>query len=253
MRAMGQKTMPARPRRVAGFAAKTPRQALAREDWIRAAKDALIRAGINAVKVVPLARRLHVTRGSFYWHFKSLSELHKELLKAWERTNTEPFERALLTGEAPHAIKEFQTVIDLWVQEKDYSPAFDTAVRDWARISKEAAAAVRRADGRRIDVLHHIFIDMGYVDPEALVRARIAYFHQVGYYTLQLEEDPEQRLALVPIYAQVLTGSSHESIRAAGASSGPTQVEKVAQLSPEALPAEVSPTAARVADKSKAR
>ena len=166
MRAMGQKTMPVRPRRAAGSAAKTPRQALAREDWIGAAKDALIRAGINAVKVVPLARRLHVTRGSFYWHFKSLSELHKELLKAWERTNTEPFERALLTGEAPHAIKEFQTVIDLWVQEKDYCPAFDTAVRDWARIDGARPAAHRFAA--------RIYEDMGAIDLAAEAAERAA-------------------------------------------------------------------------------
>jgi hypothetical protein len=65
---------------------------------------------------------------------------------------------------------------------------------------------VRRVDGRRIGVLHKIFIDLGFGDPEALVRARVAYFHQVGYYALAITQDRESRLALVPIYVQVLTG-----------------------------------------------
>ena len=31
---------------------------------------------------------------------------------------------------------------------------------------------------------------------QALVRARIMYFHQIGYYALQIREDPERRRAL---------------------------------------------------------
>jgi AcrR family transcriptional regulator len=204
-----------RRRRSGPRIARGARRSLGREDWIAAARDALIRAGINAVKVVALARRLRVTRGSFYWHFTSHADLLSELLTDWERTNTEPFERALSTGNSPHGVQEFLTVINLWVEEQDYSPAFDTAMRDWARNSRDAAAAVRRADERRIAVLHRIFIGMGYVDPEALVRARVTYFHQVGYYTLQLPEDRAQRRALVPVYAQVLAGACHELIKRA--------------------------------------
>ena len=42
---------------------------LDREDWIAAGLGALERGGVEAVAVVPLARELGVTRGSFYWHF----------------------------------------------------------------------------------------------------------------------------------------------------------------------------------------
>jgi hypothetical protein len=79
-------------------------------------------------------------------------------------------------------------------------------VRDWARTSKSAAAAIRRVDARRIDILHAVFRDLGYADPEAMVRARVTYFHQVGYYAVNLREEPEARKALVPVYIQVLAG-----------------------------------------------
>src|SRR5579863_5677371 len=83
------------------------RQSLGREDWIAAARAELIAAGVNAVKVGRLARRLRVTRGSFYWHFKSHEDLLHELLRSWEKTNTEPFERALTQSGAPQGIREF--------------------------------------------------------------------------------------------------------------------------------------------------
>jgi AcrR family transcriptional regulator len=212
---MAQRKSTARKPRASRSSGAAARQSLGREDWIAAARAELITAGINSVNVERLARRLRVTRGSFYWHFKSHKDLLRELLESWEQTNTGPFERALTENGAPNGVKEFLTIINLWVEETDYSPAFDTAVRDWARTSPEVATAVRRVDERRIEVLHRVFLDMGFVDPEALIRARVAYFHQVGYYALQIRDEPEIRRTLVPLYCQVLLGSSQELIRAA--------------------------------------
>jgi AcrR family transcriptional regulator len=204
-----------RKRRSSRDTARAARQPLGREDWIAAARAELIAGGLNAVKIERLAGRLRVTRGSFYWHFTSHADLLRDLLSSWEQTNTNPFEQALVHDGTRHGMKEFLTIINLWLEEKDYSPAFDTAVRDWARTSREATAAVRRADERRIEVLHRVFIDMGFLDPDALIRARITYFHQVGYYALEIRENPERRRALVPLYCQVLLGKPNELINAA--------------------------------------
>jgi hypothetical protein len=107
---------------------------------------------------------------------------------------------------------EFLAIVNLLLAEKDYSPAFDLAVRDWARTSREAATAVRHADERRMEVLHRIFSDMGFPDPEALVRARITYFQQIGYYTLGIHEEPDARRKLLPHYLRVLVGKSIEEL-----------------------------------------
>ena len=185
--------------------------------WIAAARSELIKHGILGVKIGRLARHLKVTRGGFYWHFKDRADLLRQLLADWEATTTAPFERALSTD--GNGVKEFQAVVDLWVSEKEYSPAFDTAVRDWARKSKDVAVAVHRADNKRIEVLRRIFLDMGYADPEALVRARVAYFHQVGYYALGMVENPVRRRRLVPVYVAVLVGTPPSRPRATGSRS----------------------------------
>ena len=44
---------------------------LTREDWVLAALQVLLKEGIEAVQITALAQALNVTRGSFYWHFKS--------------------------------------------------------------------------------------------------------------------------------------------------------------------------------------
>ena len=66
-------------------------------------------------------------------------------------------------------------------------------MRDWARSSPQAARVVRRVDNRRIELIQRIFIDLGYDEPEAFVRARVTYFHQVGYYALGLGETKARR------------------------------------------------------------
>jgi hypothetical protein len=46
----------------------------------------------------------------------------------------------------------------------------------------------------------------GYAPEEALVRARVLYTMQVGYYALDLREPMEARLALAPHYLETFTG-----------------------------------------------
>ena len=185
-----------------GNGRKTP---LGREAWLRVAREALIRGGIRAVEIGKLARRLKVTRGGFYWFFNSRGELLDDLLADWERTNTQAFKETIQHS-GHNGIAKFQAVVDMWVTERGYSPSWDAAVRDWARVSRKVATAVRRIDRQRIAILTRIFLDMGNPDDEAFVRARIAYFHQVGYYTLGVKEDRAQRLRLLPFYIRFLTG-----------------------------------------------
>ncbi|HVW70838.1 MAG TPA: TetR/AcrR family transcriptional regulator [Steroidobacteraceae bacterium] len=178
---------------------------IGREGWLTAARAALIRDGIAGVQVGKLARRLKVTRGGFYWFFDSRQELLDALLADWQRTNTEAF-GAVLRQCGSKGMDEFHAVVDIWVNEEGYSPAWDAAIRDWARVSAKVAKAVRRTDDVRIGILKQIFVDMGCGEDEAFVRARICYFHQVGYYTLGVRESRELRLKYLPMYVRFLTG-----------------------------------------------
>ena len=180
------------------------KERLSKADWVSAAKDALIQAGVTAVKIDRLANTLKVTRGSFYWHFASRQALLAELLKSWETETVECFQEVLDRG-IESGMDEFLALASLWLGDGPYDPAYDSAIRDWAGTSSEVAESVRRVDRQRIDIIRQIFVDMGFEDEEAFLRARLAYFAQVGYFTLGLDESKEERLTRVPFNIKVLT------------------------------------------------
>jgi AcrR family transcriptional regulator len=178
---------------------------LGREAWLTAAKASLINEGIGAVEIGKLARKLRVTRGGFYWFFTGRKQLHERLLQDWVKNNNAGY-NAVLRGRHADGRAEFKALCDVWVNENGFDPRWDSAMREWARSSPRVAAAVRRVDDARIAIIRRIFLHMGYRDPEAFVRARTAYFHQVGYYTLDVHESRARRLKLVPLYIRILSG-----------------------------------------------
>ena len=62
---------------------------LSADDWAQAALDLVAEQGVSAVAVEPLARRLGVTKGSFYWHFPSRDALLQAALERWEANEQE--------------------------------------------------------------------------------------------------------------------------------------------------------------------
>lgn len=53
------------------------------EDWIDAGFALLAEGGTNALRIGRLCDRLHVTKGSFYWHFTDIQAYRAALVEAW--------------------------------------------------------------------------------------------------------------------------------------------------------------------------
>ncbi len=161
--------------------------------------------GVAAVKVDHLAKHLHVTRGSFYFHFANRKDLLDSLLQNWRERNCAKFEELdRVSGLDGPAL--YEAVTDQWLDQGTFRPKLDLAIRDWGRTSKPVAREVEAADKARIDLLCKALRNMGYDSDEALVRARISYLHQVGYFTVHFSEPRSARLRYVPLYLKVLTG-----------------------------------------------
>lgn len=174
------------------------------EAWIAVAKATLIKEGVAAVKVDRLAKAAGVTRGGFYYRFKSRQGLLDALVDDWLATNHKPIMNALQGPGSPP--ERFRALIRLWLDERDYDPDYDAAMRSWSRLSPKVAALVHSIDDLRIDALRQVFSDAGYDEAEAFVRARITYFHQVGYYAMGVRESAKRREELSELYYRVLTG-----------------------------------------------
>jgi AcrR family transcriptional regulator len=177
---------------------------ISRERWIDTARNALIREGVDAVRVNRLAKKLGVTRGGFYWRFKNLDDLLDSLLSDWRTRNSGPFLAALAAAGTP--ARRLRAAFRLLIDERDFDPDYDTAVRAWSRHSRRVANAVHEVDDQRIDAFKKLFVEAGYSEDESFIRARITYFHQVGYYAMGVRESTKRRNELSELYYRILSG-----------------------------------------------
>jgi AcrR family transcriptional regulator len=194
---------------MAGTKKRNGAEKVSRERWLEIARTTLIREGIDAVKVNYLAKKLGVTRGGFYWRFKNPAELYDALLDDWRRSNTAPLVGALCGPGDPAS--RLHTAFQLWIDEKEFNPDYDAAVRAWSLVSRKVAKAVHEVDDQRIEALKRLFLDAGYEEQEAFIRARITYFHQVGYYAMRVRESTRRRYELSELYYRILSGFKNGS------------------------------------------
>ena len=177
------------------------------EAWVAAARKSLVEEGLNGVKVDRLAKALGVTRGGFYHHFEDHEDLLNRLIDDWALTNAFLPERH--SPETPRAAKEqLLKMVDRHISENEFSPAFEIAVREWARIDSRVRKTVNRVDKKRIARFSDLFSVLGYDQEEALIRAQVWYFHQIGFYSLgyHKRQTKTERKKNAPIYMQIIFG-----------------------------------------------
>ena len=185
------------------------------EDWIDAGRRMLVDEGISGLKVDRLAARLGVTRGGFYYYFKDRDEFFDHLIRHWEATCRFLPEARPPAGPA-EAMAWFDHTIARLIESDGYDPRFDQAVREWGRADKRAFWAVER-DRDRIAILETFFAAVGYDEDQAAIRARVFYYHQIGYYAIGVPESVSDRRKKAQIYIDILSGEQAlRNARAAG-------------------------------------
>ncbi len=175
-----------------------------RDDWVTAALEALDEVAIDELKVLTLAQGLSLSRSSFYWYFEELPELQAELLARWEVNTRSIVERT--ERHAPSINAACLGVFECWADESLYDARLDLAVRDWGRRDPDVAQRVQTADDQRVAAVAAMFSQHGFADADALVRARLLYHSQVGYYAVGTDEAMAIRLGYLPYYLRSMTG-----------------------------------------------
>jgi AcrR family transcriptional regulator len=178
-----------------------------REGWLDAASEALLEAGVDSVKILPLAKKLGLSRTSFYWFFKDREELLDALLGRWREKNTGSLVRQALAP-AETLAEAMLNVFDCWLDSRLFDSKLEFAIRSWALQSDDILAEVRKADQDRLDALRQMFMRFGLSEANADVRARTTYLVQIGYITMQTDEDIETRMQRIPDYVVIFTGTT---------------------------------------------
>ncbi len=175
-----------------------------RRDWIDAALAALADVPIDQLRVLTMAGTLGVSRSSFYWYFDDLDELRSELLEIW-RTNTESIvERSRREVTTP--VSACLAVFECWADRRLFDVRLELAIRHWGRRRPDVAERVAEADRERLAAIEAMFARHGFDAADAVVRARLLYHSQVGYFALDTEEPIETRLTYLPYYLEAMAG-----------------------------------------------
>ena len=175
------------------------------EGWLEAAYDALLESGVESVKILPLAKRLNLSRTSFYWFFKDREELLGALIARWREKNTGNLVKQS-EAYAETLAEAMLNVFDCWVNKDLFDSQFEFAIRSWALQSPEIQAEVHEADQARMDAISRMFMRFGYDEAAADVRARTTYLVQIGYISMQSREDTALRMKRIPEYIAIYTG-----------------------------------------------
>ena len=166
---------------------------LGRNDWVLAGYRALVRGGISGVKVEAVARDLDATKGSFYWHFKDLAELHQTMLELWEALATTAITAAVKASDRD-PVGRLMLLVDMVSVRPDAvygGVEVEPALRDWGRTDPRARAVVERVDRQRLADLADFLRDAGLVETELLPKAQLIYAAVIGLENLRLTTGDE--------------------------------------------------------------
>jgi AcrR family transcriptional regulator len=156
---------------------------LAAEDWVMAALEAIAAEGLAGASVERLARRLGVTKGSFYWHFENQAALLAAALARWEALATDEVIAALEAEHDPRA--RLENLLQR-VHAEGLSSSLHVALSA-AADHPLVQPCLRRVSERRIRYVEHCLVDLGLTRPEARSRATLAYAAYVGFLHLRRE------------------------------------------------------------------
>lgn len=160
-----------------------PNHKLGPGDWCQAALDAVAEGGLDAVAVEPLARRLGVSKGSFYWHFKDRDALVSAAAKHWEETLTSQVDDRIAPIGDP---RERLTMLLRGAFGRRREAGRIEAAFISGRENALIAPAVRRVTKRRIAYLSEAFLELGFTEQEARHRATVASGAYVGLFIMRL-------------------------------------------------------------------
>jgi AcrR family transcriptional regulator len=159
---------------------------LTRARWIEEGLNALKIDGPSALAADRMAKRLGVTRGSFYWHFANALDFEAAVLGEWEERWTNRIIAAVENG-PPSPDTKLKSLIQ---KTGGLDASIYASAKRMAQNHPELSALMNRVDSRRIDFVTSILESAGIPAQIARLRARIVYSWAMGQMLTSSEGAP---------------------------------------------------------------
>ncbi len=157
---------------------------LTRDNWLDEAFKAVVAGGFENVKVLAIAEKLKVTRGSFYWHFTDHADLVGSLLMRWKLAQLELDEK-LKSHRSDDPVKDLEFVVDAAFNQAGSeleNLLFEQALRALSHLHAGAAQLLVEVDTERINLFESKFLTIVKDKAKARDLAALLYLAIVGGY-----------------------------------------------------------------------
>ena len=157
---------------------------LSRDDWLDQAFWAVVAGGFENVKVLTIAEKLKVTRGSFYWHFSDHADLIRSLLLRWKLQQT-ALDQKLDSQRSGNPVKDLEDVVDAAFSQVGATLEnlrFEQALRSLSHQNSEAAQMLVEIDTERMKLFESKFMAIVKDVKKARDLSALLYLAIVGSY-----------------------------------------------------------------------
>ena len=157
---------------------------LSRDDWLDQAFWAVVAGGFENVKVLTIAEKLKVTRGSFYWHFSDHADLIRSLLLRWKLQQT-ALDQKLDSQRSGNPVKDLEDVVDAAFSQVGATLEnlrFEQALRSLSYQNSEAAQMLVEIDTERMKLFESKFMAIVKDVKKARDLSALLYLAIVGSY-----------------------------------------------------------------------
>ena len=175
-----------------------------RSKWIEEGLRALAAGGPEAVRIEPLARKLGISKGGFYWHFRDRQSLLEEMLDAWERSGVDEVIEAI-EAEDEDARSRLRRLFALAVASGGELLKIELAIRNWARRDRTVGERLRQVDNRRMDYMRSLFGAICEDDDEVEARCLLTFSLFIGGPFLSADHGGRSRAEVLELALEWLT------------------------------------------------
>jgi len=169
------------PAKTANPVKRNDKETLTASDWEMAALQLVAEKGVQALAIEPLARRMGVTKGSFYWHFPGREALLEQSLRLWESHDQRNLNKSL--GEIRDPRERLVTFFRRVGKEKFTHEVYSELLA--AAGHPQVEPVLERVAERRMKHIAAAFEELGMAPDRARYRARLAYSVYLGFLQLQ--------------------------------------------------------------------
>jgi AcrR family transcriptional regulator len=178
------------------------KEKLSKDAWLAAGFRSLADSGPSAVQIKSLSQKLGTTKGSFYWHFKDLSEYKSAMLGLWRTKVANDVIDDITAQQTPAEQLEAVFANATRPAPEEYGgQKIETAMRAWALADPDVEIALAELDAVRLSFLKTLLDDQGL---DGKVLSELIYGAYIGWDDLNSKGRVDSANALTVLKSMIL-------------------------------------------------